>query len=165
MIIVVEGTDNAGKTTLALSMAKKMKAIYVKSENIPPKDEYLDQYSTILIACQEYGNGIVITDRHHAVSEPIYGPIVRGASSIDQKFAAAFLGGINAFVYCRPSNSVITRTMNEREQMKGVSHNIEAIIEMYDKFFAQPHIRERTWVFDWTKDLEQVLIEEIRRYA
>jgi thymidylate kinase len=165
MIIVVEGTDNAGKTTLALSIAKQMKAIYVKSENIPPKNEYLNQYSFILTAASEYGNGIVISDRHHAVSEPIYGPLVRGASSIDVQQAEFQLRSIEVFIFCRPPNERITKTMNERKQMAGVDRNIDKIIERYDKFFLREDIRGRTWRYDWTKDSEQLLMAEIKRHT
>lgn len=165
MIIVVEGTDNAGKTTLALSIAKQMKAIYVKSENIPPKDEYLPQYAHLLNKGEDYGNGIVITDRHHAVSEPIYGPIVRGASSVTLRLAEDYLAAIDVFVFCRPPNEAITRTMNERKQMPGVDRNIHQIIDRYDKFFLREDIRGRTFRYDWTKDSEQLLMAEIKRYA
>ena len=112
-----------------------------------------------------YGNGLVITDRHHCVSEPIYGPIVRGASSISPSICPTFLRQVGIFIYCRPGNKVITMNMNERQQMSGVVNNIEAIIQEYDKFFLSEGIKERTLRYDWTKDSEQVLVQEIKRHA
>lgn len=165
MIIVVEGADNSGKTTIALNLAKRLKAIYVKSENIPPEERFLGQYGMILTSANVYGNGIVISDRHHAVSDPIYGPIVRGWTKLDVDEALAHIRRIDAFVYCRPTEDVITRTMNERKQMAGVAQNAHKLIQAYDKFFAQEFIRTKVWIYDYTKDSEEVLAREIQRYA
>ncbi len=163
MIIVCEGVDNSGKSTLALWLAKRLKGIYVKTENIPPRDKFLPQYANILTAAQLYGNGIVVSDRHHAISEPIYGPICRGSSSISVSAATAYLTQVNAYVYCRPSNERIIATMPEREQMSGVIQNVQRLIDAYDKFFEAPDAR--VWRYDWTKDSSEALAQEILRYA
>lgn len=164
--IVVEGVDNSGKTTIALKLVKRLKGIYLKTEFIPPERESLAQYATIIEAATYYGNGIVISDRHAAVSDPIYGPIVRGWTKLEWDEVLVQIANVEAFVYCRPSDDVIMRTISTREQMAGVVKNTHALIQAYDAFFGELESRTaRVWRYDYTKDDTEVLAREIHKYA
>lgn len=167
MIIVVEGCDNSGKTTIALKLAKRLKGLYLKSENIPPKREYLAQYMGLLAVAELYGNGIVVSDRHHAVSEPIYGSIIRGGHQLEEIAIQLALTQISAFVYCRPSDELIIGKMPEREQMPGVLRNARKLIEAYDQYFESTYLdfQHKVWTYDYTKNSDEALALEILRYT
>jgi adenylate kinase family enzyme len=165
MIIVVEGPDNAGKTTLALLLAKRLKAIYVKTEFIPPERGSLAEYSRILEAAEAYGNGKVISDRYAAVSDPLYGPIVRGWTKLDPEQVQEELSKVDAFVYCRPPDGHMLKTMNVREQMDGVTKNANELIRAYDLFFQEMTAWGKVWRYDWSKDDPNILAREIQKYV
>lgn len=166
MIIIVEGVDNSGKTILANKLAKKLKAILIKTENIPPEATALYQYAGILQAAEAYGNGIVVSDRHAAISDPIYGPICRGWTKLLLGECANEIDRVDAIVYCRPSDELILSNLSERDQMAGVVTNVKALIDAYDQFFGQLELKNgKVWRYDWSKDDVNILAQEIQRYA
>lgn len=134
MIIVIEGPDNGGKTTLAAFLAKQLRAVYVKVER-PRRAVDLVAYQSILEVARGY-SGIVVSDRHVAISEPIYGTIIRGSHELGQNDINMCLGQLDVVVYCRPPMAAIMRTMDERPQMEGVIENTTQIVDAYDEFFA-----------------------------
>ncbi len=167
MIIVVEGCDNSGKSTIAAKLAKRLRGLLIKSEHIPPLNEHLQEYMEVLQAAEMYGNGVVVSDRHHVVSEPIYGDIIRGGHKLKEVTIKQALDQISAFVYCRPSDELILGTMAERQQMAGVTKNASALLKGYDQFFGSDfeYYRQKVWTYDYTKDSEEALAREIQIYA
>lgn len=167
MIIVVEGVDNSGKTSIAMWLAKRLKGLYLKSEHIPPEAMQLRQYMNILTVAEIYGNGIIVSDRHHAVSDPIYGHILRGGTKLESDLIERAMKQIHAFVYCRPSDELIIDRMAERDQMAGVLPNVRRIIQAYDFYFEDTFLdqRHKVWTYDYTKDSEEALAQEILKYA
>lgn len=133
MIIVVEGHDNSGKTTLGAQIAKAIRAVYIKAER-PSAGPDLLVYHSILREAQRY-SGHVVADRHVAISEPIYGPICRGSHDLNQGDIALCLGDIGLLIYCRPPDDVILKTMGDRPQMDGVIDHAPEILKAYDSFF------------------------------
>lgn len=164
-IIVVEGCDNAGKTTIAMKIAKRFKALFVKTEAVPPKPHFLNQYQTVLESARYYGNGVVVSDRHMAISEVIYGTIVRSHPQMDVIEAAkVVVNSIDLLIYCRPPDATILHTMPERDQMHGVLENARALIHAYDEYFS--NLTHKHFLrFDWTRDSEEALYQEIQSYA
>lgn len=131
MIIVIEGPDNAGKTTLAMALAKKLKGLYLKTEKVPAQDEDLLRYRSILSVAKEYSK-FIISDRIAAISEPIYGTICRGGHSLTSENANALLEAVDVIIYCRPPVEAIMETLSTRPQMPGVVENTRSIIAAYD---------------------------------
>ena len=134
MIVIVEGMDNAGKTTLCQYLAKQLKAVYVKVER-PNRAIDLLQYQSLLEVANRY-SGFVVTDRHVAISEPIYGPICRGGHDLKQEDIDLCVMRFQAIVYCRPPIESIMATLADRGQMQGVKENTERLVEAYDAWWS-----------------------------
>lgn len=140
MIIVIEGPDNTGKTTLGLAIAKQLRAVFVKAER-PSSGVRLQNFHNILEYAKTY-SGTVVADRHVAISEPIYGQIIRGGHQLDPSEMSACLNRIDVIVYCRPPRDRILETIDERPQMEGVVTKLNEIIHAYD-YALDP----RTWCY------------------
>jgi thymidylate kinase len=101
MLIILEGPDGAGKTTLAEALVAKTGAELWHRGPIQgsPQEEYLDPITGWDSSTH------VICDRWH-LGELVYGPIFRGESKLDEDtrididLAIRKAGGI--LVYCRP---------------------------------------------------------------
>ena len=161
MIIVVEGMDNTGKTTLAMKIAKAMRAVYVKAER-PAVGPDLLVYQNILETATQY-TGICVADRHVAISEPIYGTICRGGHQLDEKDIESCIKRLGLIVYCRPPDRTIHRTIDLRPQMEGVVANTDRLITAYDEFFfdMQDQISYTQYNFETRPDSE--IVEYCRR--
>lgn len=164
MIIVVEGPDNAGKTTLALDIAKKMQGVFVKVER-PRGGISLKALSELLDVATRY-SGVVVTDRHACISEPIYGKIIRGGHDLDEREVLRCYDQINAIVYCRPPTHVIMGSLGERPQMEGVLDHTPTIIHAYDELMLELHMEQEKLVkvYDYQKHNPQELIENLIKY-
>lgn len=166
MIVVVEGPDNAGKTTLAQYLAKEMRAVFIKVER-PKRAVDLKAYQHVLNIARSY-SGVVVTDRHVAISEPIYGPICRGGHDLQQGDIEICCSQLDAMIYCRPPDAVIMKTISERAQMEGVVENTSAIIEAYDQWYERVFHQTSRYDFlgkyDFTKDQREHVLAELKAY-
>ena len=120
MLIILEGPDGAGKTTLAEAL---MAGFYRKwpsgtftvehrgplSPDVDPVDEYtLPDYDPT------DRTNLVVCDRWH-LSETVYGPIYRGASRVDLAFHEKWLDDRGALkLYVTAPLSVLTARVSER---------------------------------------------------
>ena len=120
MLIVLEGPDGAGKTTLAKALMagfySKWSARTFKVEhrgplrlNVDPVDEYtLPDYDPTDRA------NLVVCDRWH-LSEAVYGPIYRGASRVDLGFHEKWLDDRGALkLYVTAPLKILTARVSER---------------------------------------------------
>lgn len=162
MIIVVEGPDNGGKTTLAQYLAKQLRAVFVKVER-PRRAVDLTAYQNILEVARSY-SGIVVTDRHVAISEPIYGKIVRGGHDLKEADILLCLDRLDAVIYCRPPIERIIATISERAQMEGVVENTTAIVQAYDDWYNENLSRFRfIGHYDYTEDDSRVVLHNLNQ--
>lgn len=104
-MIIVEGPDGTGKTTIAKALCRIFQYHYVKSPGTIPfgnataKTERMFWFKTM---CKfEH----VVMDRCYYISEPIYGPLFRERSSADEFETVGFLGEFtshpgNLIVFC-----------------------------------------------------------------
>ena len=134
-LILTEGPDNAGKSTLAHDLAKRLKGIYIKTERHPRFSTDVGAYQDLLRQARLFAPTIV--DRHPAISEPIYGRIIRGEHCLERypTVIEACLQQFDLIVYCRPPKHIITASITDRPQMDGVHEHLEAIINAYDALF------------------------------
>lgn len=152
MIIVVEGPDNAGKSTLAQQLAKKLKGIYLKSEAVPPTPHSLYGFNSLTLSAQD-DYPYVICDRHPFISELIYSSVLRGGTTL---YIPPFSPGFK-FIYCRPTNETILNTLEVREQLSGVSTHILELINAYDSYFIENRDLQ-TFIYDYERQsFESVL--------
>ena len=82
MIVVLEGPDCAGKTTLAQRLAESRRASVIVTNGPPPDGvALLDHYSSQITRAIASPNRLTVFDRLHA-GELIYGPLFRGQSGL-----------------------------------------------------------------------------------
>ena len=128
-MIIVEGMDNTGKTTLIQQLAEDLKLTIAKTYYKPwgDRDEMV-LYANWLEICPFP----LIVDRHPFISELIYGTTLRGHSHSDRSLAAS-VQGIHLVIYCRPPTDTILSTLQDREQMEGVDKHAKALLDLYDE--------------------------------
>jgi predicted HAD superfamily Cof-like phosphohydrolase len=132
-IIIVEGCDFTGKSTLINKLSKDLGLLSLKA--VRPIDslavskwiekvEYLSQEESI------------ICDRSPLISEPIYGAIIRQNPVIESYSAGLLLKELCPIViWCNPPFEHVQTVDNE--QMTGVKENLEAIYSAYGVWMKQ----------------------------
>lgn len=119
MLIVLEGPDGAGKSTIAKHLLHMLNPSILLSSGPPgqdPKSEYLGKLET---ASRSMVNGVsVVIDRLH-IGELIYGPLLRGGSRLTVHEAYEIdseLWAMNAVaVHVTASTEEIHRRLIERD--------------------------------------------------
>lgn len=94
-IVVLEGPDGGGKTTLAQSLVKNHGYRYVHVTAPKPGEDVLNTYATLLYAAHKDGKDIVF-DRLH-LGEFVYGDIFRGSNSLGREGLHLILRLVNAY--------------------------------------------------------------------
>lgn len=155
MIVVVEGPDGAGKSTLI----EKLRAnstryfIIIKSAGPPPHLGYIQEFHDALEAFERSFSPMPITvicDRHPAISDPIYAGLIGDRKSIPLSTSKWMLRSIDVLIYCRPSDAVILANVHGNEQMDGVREKTRHIIAEYDDTISRLFSSGgKTRVFDY----------------
>jgi hypothetical protein len=138
-LVVVEGPDGAGKSTLATRLLKRtgLPTLLVKRSG-PPGD-----VETLLLQSRwikEQGESPlnILCDRHPIISECIYRPVVRreGPAPWTVEDAAPALTRRDVLlIYCRPTYETLSRTVGVEEQMAGVTDHYVELLAEYDRWF------------------------------
>lgn len=143
-VIILEGPDGSGKTTLANSLEK----LFTQSGDAvwqwhygphDPNKSSIEEYLDPLVEwvndfCDEEHN-VLIVDRFH-IGEMIYGPVLRGASRMshdDKNRIDEYLEHIGALLlYVRPSRDVILQRFGARGDDLVKVAQLDDIIRRYD---------------------------------
>jgi len=140
-MIIVEGCDNTGKSTVLAKLADGLKLMIVNNRKRPSGTSDISFFNTRMVELSKHFP--LILDRHPVISEPVYGPICRGTSWPERYYQENVLRELERIkalvVYCRPKNSTILN-FGERDQMEGVVKNGLKLIQAYDshiKFINQ----------------------------
>lgn len=161
MIVVVEGPDGGGKSTLIDNLRLESKRHYVALRRSGAPDN-ADEIVTVVNWMNRMSIGMVplICDRHPLISEPIYGQTLRGSSLLDGVYSVDdikenFLDHVSRVIYCRPPTGVILKKMQENHQLKGVHEHIEEITRKYDHTMRLiTHWGVRVFQYDWSAERE-----------
>ena len=140
MDIVFEGTDNTGKSTLITKVFNVSDRAIIQSEGperFPGEiDERILRYANL--------SRYLIYDRHPAISETIYGPIIRGSSGPSSRAIQTFYETKPLLVYCRPAmgrdnltGHVINPLIDTIDHMNGVVEHYQEILVQYDQWALQ----------------------------
>lgn len=153
-MIVIEGCDGTGKTSLIQRLSKDLKIPIHERASSSREGPRADLYEW---AVRDVGTWedqpIALYDRHPFISEYIYGPIIRGfvddrffsleALQITRRFAT------NAMVIlCDPGDDEVKHnlTSSTDNQMGGVLDNHRLILMSYRSLF---HYWPGNWVRQW----------------
>lgn len=159
-MIVLEGPDGAGKSTLAKQLSAALN-VPIHHSGGPPKSEMeiIERQKAMIDNLRN--KELMIYDRVPCISDPIYGKYIRGGSPFQgvhdplARTMRAFL--IFPIIYCRPVNQAIFNAMATRveeakaykpeDHKEGVKKHVFEIIAQYDDDIAfYPH-----WTYDWTE--------------
>ena len=132
-MLVIEGVDGSGKTTLARRLASDLNLIYINSRIKPKSFQDLDK---IVYNCVGLSLSLpTIFDRWSPISEAVYGKVLRQANwHMPEEFIQLYQFTAKAnpmVIYCKPPLKVITDW--KEEQMDGVKENVKALYKAYDK--------------------------------
>lgn len=141
-LVVVEGIDASGKSTLlenARIQISRRYFVLMRHSCRPLQLSHAIQFMRTL----RYGCDIgldIIADRHPLISEPIYGPILRGEHLFQDHFIYGEPEGRNQYlrhnvgriIYCRPPDHVIEANLGNRPQLEGIKEKIWDLLDKYD---------------------------------
>lgn len=142
-MIIVEGMDNTGKTTLIQRLIResgrgKLAAMVSLGPNQPTLKQFHWIDKQIKDSC--LGNQLMVYDRFLPICDAVYGPILRKGSlwSNNHLILLELLEKANPLIiYARPhKDSVITGFSDGREQMDGVIENAQFLLKAYDNIMV-----------------------------
>jgi thymidylate kinase len=133
-VVVLEGCDGVGKTTLAAALATRHAYQMVHATRTPPGVDLTERYTEILAR-----PGRLVLDRSF-VSELVYGPIERGHSRLTFTQAAdlartiARRGGILVHVTATPET--IHARLERRDGIAPTLRQVRTLTDRYTDVFA-----------------------------
>lgn len=152
-IIVVEGCDGSGKTTLIERAREGQRERYfltVRASRYQPNVKTALQY---LQWVKHQRDLDLVLDRIHFISDRIYGPLLRN-EDVFKDFPLDFgLQDVAAIVYARPPRETIRANVEKSHQMKGVGENLDNLITGYDRIMnALSERGKKVVTYDYTSD-------------
>ena len=142
MLVIIEGPDGGGKTTLLKTLRERLskQAFFIQSNSKIKTTEELVAYSKFLVEAPD--ELTIITDRYPFFSEAVYGPLLRqkdlSMASIDSGEASKIGVRDNSLViYCRPPWPTLKRNLENEPQRKGVKEKILFITKKYDTIIEE----------------------------
>ena len=170
IIIVLEGADGSGKTTLQKHLIE-IGGFDIGPRAVTSEGGVKDPGSLVRWVWDDLyswrtAERMRVYDRYPLVSEYIYGPIIRGdvAPGMLSPFAkemAAWFVKHALVIFCMPPLEVVKREVMKEEQMPGVVDKITDIYESYQLLMLNwqgPHV-----IFDWTSD--SIKANDLVRYC
>ena len=164
-MIIIEGPDNAGKSSLAKKLSELL-GIDVHHSGGPPKtdSEIMSRHYFVINGLIKNIN--IILDRVPCISDQVYGPLIRGYSPLESHHLALFVEHLKIpIIYCRPPTKVLM-TVEEGheshghdtpEHIQGIKTHARAIISSYDKFISMiPHV-----TYDFTGEGSLVSVDDL----
>ena len=166
-MIIVEGMDNSGKTTLISRLTKDLGLKVVKSPT--PLDMAFEDAQVWLAEQLQNNEPLTIYDRFHPISEVVYGPILRGVHHYPVVQWVEIMYKLNrcrpTIIYCRPSTATIL-DWKERDQLTGVMDRAPALIEAYDHIFTTviKNLCMLTFHYDYVEDYYKEVLAYVTRH-
>lgn len=131
MNIILEGPDNAGKSTLARALHIATAWPIKHKEGRPPTQIALFEKFRKYEAIENH-----IIDRHPIVSQGVYG-ILRGDEETPDEFTDNFFSRSDLNIYCRcirPLDDHKPSNTDTPEHLKMIAEKEQAIIDIYDNW-------------------------------
>lgn len=142
-LIILEGMDNTGKTTLGNFLSQKTGLELIHSPGAHQIGNQVYRWMADHFEIETQGRPIIY-DRFPLLSEEIYGKVLRGGNlfehSPEGRFGYSLLQDIDPLIiYCEPPEEQIN-FWGQRDQMKGVKDNWETLLTSYREFFKSNHL-------------------------
>lgn len=157
-MVIVEGPDGGGKTTLIKRLTKDtglpMHARASDSMTGPVQDLY--EWTDQDISTWQW-QPLSIYDRHPLLSEPIYGPTIRGYVRPGFERSNNALPGYRRYlrenalvILCLPPLDVVTENVHAARDMPGVVENIGYIYDCYQMILSLWPVNAHIARYDYT---------------
>ncbi len=184
-MIILEGPDNCGKTTLKNTLLEEFSELFPFPKKFEPSHDpkemerrlrsfYSDIYMT-LYNCNfgEVSLGPVVFDRCY-FSEVVYGEVVRDKVSLSPRehVGLPLLMGMHKplVIYCRIPLEMNLFSFKERNQY--VDHkSLHQVYDKYDEMFRGTEsvgtllcAGFNVVTYDWTEDSEDFILDVVRTY-
>ena len=142
-MIIVEGPDNSGKSTLISKLVEELGLTLLDRPHGPPKDP-TELRKRIKTLENHYNNKKAIIDRHPLIGESIYGPILRNRNMLNEiqdypELRRTFWSSDFFIIYCRPPMDKImnmethqVKDYDTPEHLKALKRNVVRIVDSYD---------------------------------
>jgi len=134
-MIIVEGMDNSGKTTLCNKLVELLPGHHIEKiseTRRPTQEEYIKYFGESLMEGEDLRS--IIRDRSSWVSELVYGDVLRGGSVLGKGHMELLKTYIHSrvfcIVYCNPPRETLLKNMGE--QMDEVKEQVEVLCTQYD---------------------------------
>lgn len=156
MNLIIEGPDNAGKSTLIEFLKPHLVGSVIHNTVDKDAQSVLAKQSAEL---SRQGN--TCYDRSAVISEYIYCSVLRRAPVIDINLDSIFrLAESTILVICLPAKHHVTGTT--KEEMAGVKENISALYDAYDSLVDHLSIAKVPFVvYDWEANEPQEILDYI----
>lgn len=172
-MIVVEGPDGAGKTTLIEKISREL--------DIPVADRVVGKDTKAMVDLKQWtelntaqGFRRIIYDRHRLISEPIYGPILRDEPEPGfnellwlTRVMRRFYSCKPVLIYCLPPwQTVLSNVLHDRDNDNSA---VEArISRIYSAYIARASIDTvhhfNTMIYDYTVHEAAPVVDRVRTY-
>jgi hypothetical protein len=117
-LIIVEGADNCGKSTLARAIAKRLRCPYWRLTSGPGLSEHaamrLYQLNALDNAAVNISHGLPVVLDRHWVSDVVYGTILRGEPSTDPLVMETRCEELDAvYIHCQRHDAIAHHAKNK----------------------------------------------------
>ena len=135
-MIVLEGPDGGGKTTLAESLCNTLDLTYIKSEGPEKYPGEIDE--RILRYHLSYADGLkCLFDRHPCISQMAYS-LIHNQSKPSDRLVARFYERRPLLIYCRPNpltkNPTASGEWDTPEYLQRVNRGYSKLMKWYDEW-------------------------------
>ena len=143
-MIIIEGCDNTGKTTLKDDLLKSFPILRQGiKQKLPPNDR--ERYMEFLwdLLSQDLDETYYMVFDRVLISEMIYGPILRGKTLFSEAENKCLLKLLALqrplIIHCQRPVDEILNTFDERDQLDGVKDSLVEIHSRYDEVIRLLH--------------------------
>lgn len=173
-MIIVEGLDNSGKTTLINKLLEWFPDLRLKPKIVPKTGEIkskqqLTSYMDKFVDLPRRKTSNLLFDRFPAISEAVYGPVMRGSMAFSQDEWLTYIDMLAwhkpLVIYCRIPLERVLETFGERSQMTGVINYLAELEAEYQKVMNFIKISGVSVIeYNWTNHTEGSIREAVRQY-
>lgn len=151
-MILVEGPDNSGKSTLIEQLTVEFDLFKCDRPHGPPKTPE-ELYNRTMDVQNLYKSKKLIMDRNPIIGENIYGPILRCKNMWDdipekeeceEELFSKLLSHTIFLIYCRPPREILldlsthrVKDYDTKEHLESLSKNQSRIVDAYDRFMSE----------------------------
>ncbi len=157
MIIVLEGGDKNGKTSLARHLVKKFNAEYIHFS--APKGSPYDEYMGFINGCDPEKSYVV--DRFH-VGELVYGELYRGKSklSLEQLWYLdlALQARRGILIHCATDEETVKLKFLEDKEESSKLEDVSTILKMFEQKVKLSLLRRIN--YNWRQAGDLIYLEE-----